>query len=198
MSALLSLCTDHRFRKFSAKMTAEANCWRKIRAEHKVKAIDDLNRKRMFMTTRMQDLRLSTASKADYRWIEELSRANMMDYNRRYGLIWNGERYSTLLHSLDVLVICSHQHSAGFVSQQINSQDSFCLINDLQLYPQWQKKGMGTWVLEQIEGQAQQQGLKSLRICVFRDNPAKVLYQRHGFRPVSESMEILRLKKALY
>ncbi|AIR67935.1 GNAT family N-acetyltransferase [Dickeya fangzhongdai] len=185
------------FSQIQRQNDREANFWRKIREEHKVKAIDDLNRKRMFMTTRMQDLRLTTASKADYRWIEELSRANMMDYYRRYGLIWNGERYSTLLHSLDVLVICSHQQSAGFVSQQINSQDSFCLINDLQLYPQWQQKGIGSWVLEQIEGQAQQQGLKSLRICAFRDNPAKGLYQRHGFRQVSESSEILRLEKTL-
>ncbi|WP_152495256.1 hypothetical protein [Dickeya sp. NCPPB 3274] len=80
LSALLSLCTDHSFRKFSAKMTVEANCWRKIRTEHKVKTIDYLNLKRMFMTTRMQDLRLATASKTDYRWIEALSRANMMAY----------------------------------------------------------------------------------------------------------------------
>ncbi|UAY98318.1 GNAT family N-acetyltransferase [Dickeya dadantii] len=149
------------------------------------------------MTTKTQDLRLITASKTDYRWIEELSRSNMMDYYRRYDLIWDGERYGNLLHSLDVLVICSHQQTAGFVSQLVDSQNSFCLINDLQLYPQWQQKGIGKWVLEQIEGRVQQQGLKSLRICVFRDNPAKGLYQRHGFRQVSESVEILRLEKTL-
>ncbi|WP_148042030.1 GNAT family N-acetyltransferase [Dickeya undicola] len=149
------------------------------------------------MTTGMQDLRLIKASQTDYQWIGELSRVNMMDYYRHYGLIWNEARYSTLLNSLDVSVICSHQQTAGFVSQQINTQASFCLINDLQLYPQWQQKGIGTWVLEHVEEQAQQQGLKSLRICAFRDNPAKGLYLRHGFRQVNESADILRLEKTL-
>ncbi|AUC40645.1 hypothetical protein D083_0295 [Dickeya solani RNS 08.23.3.1.A] len=45
LSALLSLCTDLSFRKFIAKMNVEAKCWQKMRTEHKVKTIDDLNLK---------------------------------------------------------------------------------------------------------------------------------------------------------
>lgn len=53
-------------------------------------------------------------------------------------------------------------------------------IVQLQVSPEKQARGVGTWLLRQIIGEAREAG-KGLALFVLRDNPAKRLYASLGF-----------------
>lgn len=50
----------------------------------------------------------------------------------------------------------------------------------IQLRPEFQGRGLGTQLLAELVGQARQAGA-SLRLGVLKANPARALYERHGF-----------------
>jgi ribosomal protein S18 acetylase RimI-like enzyme len=61
-------------------------------------------------------------------------------------------------------------------------------LDQLCIFPEYQRRGIGTQVLCFVLADAGTRGLP-LRLRVLRVNPAKRFYERHGFRVVSETPE---------
>ncbi|WP_164011481.1 GNAT family N-acetyltransferase [Pyxidicoccus trucidator] len=55
---------------------------------------------------------------------------------------------------------------------------------DIALLPSHRRAGVGTKLLRELRGEAEKAGVP-LRLRVLRDNPARALYERLGFRPES-------------
>lgn len=51
---------------------------------------------------------------------------------------------------------------------------------EFYLLPQFQRQGIGTLLLQQVLGEANQKGLP-VRLEVLKNNPVQSLYKRHGF-----------------
>lgn len=58
--------------------------------------------------------------------------------------------------------------------------DEFYLSN-FGVLPEFQGRGLGGWLLQQMDAQARRAGLHKCSLLVARDNPALRLYQRHGY-----------------
>lgn len=58
-------------------------------------------------------------------------------------------------------------------------------IMDIALLPPWRGRGIGTTLLEEVIGEAEREG-KRVSIHVERNNPARRLYERLGFREAEE------------
>lgn len=67
----------------------------------------------------------------------------------------------------------------------IESED--CIeIGQFFILPEYQNKGIGTYLLKSILNKADRLG-KNVRLCFLKNNPVKSLYLRHGFRIVDTS-----------
>jgi ribosomal protein S18 acetylase RimI-like enzyme len=61
-------------------------------------------------------------------------------------------------------------------------------LHQLFILPEYQRQGIGTHLLQGVLSEAATAGLR-VRLRVLRCNPAKSLYERHGFAVISESPE---------
>ncbi|WP_205502988.1 GNAT family N-acetyltransferase [Rufibacter psychrotolerans] len=55
-------------------------------------------------------------------------------------------------------------------------------LNKLYIHPQFQGKGYGKLLLEEVKNRAKQLGGAKLELNVHRHNPAQHFYHRHGFK----------------
>ena len=60
-------------------------------------------------------------------------------------------------------------------------------INILAIYPRFQRRGLGTTLLDLAKAQAQERGLAEVSLVSFEDNEATALYLRQGFREVDRA-----------
>ncbi|MDY7560144.1 GNAT family N-acetyltransferase [Pseudomonas sp. 10B1] len=130
------------------------------------------------------DLRLRPATLADLDFASELTRVNMRRYYAEYGRVWQGQLFSAewaLRHSF---VIVKADKQIGFFS--ISPEAGYLYLRDVQLLEPYRGEGVGTWVMDQIESMAEEQGYRSIRLKVFKSNPAMQLYLRHGFAVICE------------
>lgn len=68
------------------------------------------------------------------------------------------------------------------------SLSQFCVL------PDWQRRGIGSRVLEMLLAEADRAGLVT-RLACLPDNPARFLYRRYGFRQVSADGTFIYLER---
>ncbi|MGK6352619.1 N-acetyltransferase family protein [Parapedobacter sp. DT-150] len=74
----------------------------------------------------------------------------------------------------------------GFVGFQPASGDAHIMrIEKLYILPAVQGQGVGTRLLHHVAAEASAAGRHSLELNVYRHNPAKAFYERHGFEVVA-------------
>lgn len=72
-------------------------------------------------------------------------------------------------------------------------RDGGCLhLNQVQVLPAHQGKGIGTQLISRLKHEAQQQGLP-ITLHVYRSNPAIRLYQRHNFQVTAETVDMFTM-----
>lgn len=126
---------------------------------------------------------------------ELLTRQNMAEYYARHGMVWSRALFYRDWAAQERYRIHHQQQLAGFI--RFTADDDRLTIRDFQLYAAYRKKGIGSRVIELMGLLASLRGLQSLRLSVFKDNPARELYQRQGFRPIKEEGIILQMEKLL-
>lgn len=134
---------------------------------------------------------LRAATERDRLFARALTHEAMVGYYRQYGLVWSDNGFDTAWAGRENLLICNDDAIMGFISL---SRDSRALyIRELHLLETCRKQGAGGWVLEQMALKAQAQGL--LRLTVFKTNPARRLYERHGLSIVGEEDCFWRMER---
>ncbi|MFB3303750.1 GNAT family N-acetyltransferase [Pseudomonas sp. AMR01] len=134
---------------------------------------------------------LRAATERDRLFARTLTHEAMVVYYRQYGLVWSDNGFDAAWAGRENLLICNDDAVMGFISV---SRDSRALyIRELHLLETCRKQGAGGWVLEQMALKAQAQGL--LRLTVFKTNPARRLYERHGLSIVGEEDCFWRMER---
>lgn len=82
---------------------------------------------------------------------------------------------------LEIKIILLDSIAVGRILTDMTSPE--IVIVDITLLSQFRNKGIGTALLTELQEEAATVG-KSIRLSVFRDNPARRFYQRLGFQPV--------------
>ena len=89
-----------------------------------------------------------------------------------------------VLSSADhIFIIVSNGEKIGFVNGK-NLDDGSYEQGNLCILPNWQGKGIGTEILQKVISEHSNQTIK---LRVFKQNPAKNLYEKLGFEVVGET-----------
>jgi len=142
------------------------------------------------MQANLSDLSLREASSADAEFIYELVEATMREHVEK---IWgsfdedNNRRHvvdAIANRSYSVVALCGQD--VGAIA--LEREDTHIQLAQLYIAPSHQNRGIGTHLLHQLIEEAKI-SRKPLRLRVLATNPARRLYERHGFRVVSRTPE---------
>ena len=82
------------------------------------------------------------------------------------------------------MIITFNDKDAGMIS--IEYKDDEIFLRAIEIHPQYQRKGIGTFIVESLIEEGIRQD-KPVMLYVLKVNPAKELYERLGFNAVSET-----------
>lgn len=138
------------------------------------------------------DLRISPATVEHAEFACELAKANMRPYYNCYGIEWRDDSFLQEWKILESYIIYMAETEVGFMS--LSSNGSSLYIRDIHLSEKYLDKGIGTWAVSQATSIAASRGIGSIRLKVFKDNPAKSLYERLGYLVVGTENNLLRME----
>lgn len=128
------------------------------------------------------NINLRSISNNDFEFIYDVTKRTMKTYVELTWKKWDDEQQRTLIY--DCIDVSADQII------QLDGQDVGCLaverhpthlqLAKLYLLPQFQRCGIGTFLLQQLIAEAKQRQLP-LRLRVLAVNPAYQFYQQHGF-----------------
>ncbi|MFJ4349057.1 GNAT family N-acetyltransferase [Pseudomonas sp. NPDC089401] len=138
---------------------------------------------------------LVSATLAQHNFARDLTRRAMLPYYREFGLLWVEEAFDQAWGWREQWLIVDGDRLLGFCSLSQDRQALF--IRELHLLPECRGQGVGGLVLERLAGWAAQRRLPLLRLMVFKSNPARRLYVRHGFVEMGEDECFIRMQRAI-
>lgn len=126
----------------------------------------------------------------DFDFLFELKKENFKWYvDKIWG--WNDDEQKERLkqdlneHLQDKKIILINNEMAGiYVVHTTENGDLF--INEISLLKEYQNKGIGRKILEEQLRENHKKGIRTV-LQVFKDNPAKKLYERLGFKVYGET-----------
>lgn len=129
----------------------------------------------------------------DIEFARQLTCSNMLAYHLRHDLLWQDEAFDLAWIVRQNWIIRRGEQALGFVSL---SRDARALyIRELQIDKAFQGQGAGTWAIGQVWAMVLLERRPALRLTVFKDNPARRLYERMGLRVVGEDECFLRMQR---
>ncbi len=140
-------------------------------------------------------IELSPASDAHCSFARDLTRRAMLPYYRQFDLLWVEDAFDQAWGWREQWLVVDGERVLGYCSLSQDRQALF--IRELHLLPEHRGQGAGSQVLEQLVGWAAQRRLPLLRLMVFKSNPARQLYLRHGFVEMGEDGCFVRMQRAV-
>jgi ribosomal protein S18 acetylase RimI-like enzyme len=126
-----------------------------------------------------------------------LAQANMEPYLTKRGQHWSRAGWDDKAPSREFFELYVERNRIGFVSLWKDNDNGSVHIGDVQIEPHYRNRGYGTRAIERVFAIARSRGLAEVTLNVFRDNPAKNLYERIGFRVVDHGFDKLKMRCAL-
>lgn len=113
-----------------------------------------------------------------------LIQENMKSYYAAKNITWDADFFDYHWKKFKNLEIYFNSECIGILRFSFNNEN--CYIRDLQIKSSYQGRGIGSDCLYYAVDFAKARGDSFIKLKVFSDNPAIALYQRHGFKKVSE------------
>lgn len=132
---------------------------------------------------------LTPATESDLPYLLELRKLAMTEHLQRAGRFLDDEQHRQRV-KLDF--DCSHiirYHGGTIGMLKFRQRHQEINIIQFQIHPDYQGRGLGQRVLEQVLKDAQ-----IAQLSVLKDNPAIHLYHRLGFKTVSEGVDEFYLR----
>ena len=140
-------------------------------------------------------LELTPANATHLAFARDLTRCAMLPYYSQYSLLWLEEAFNEAWSWREQWLVSGDAAVLGYCSLSQDRQALF--IRELHLLPEYRRQGVGSWVLEELALWARQRRLPLLRLMVFRSNPARQLYRRHGFVEMGEDECFVRMQRTI-
>jgi|GEM_PF-284510 ribosomal protein S18 acetylase RimI-like enzyme len=130
---------------------------------------------------------LRAASDGDLPFARGLYLDNMREVSQRAGFAWDEARQTTGFDARfvagEVSIVVLDGKDIGWV--QIEERETDLFLKQLFVHPKHQRRGIGTGLLRDLIERARDSG-KAVTLGVVKGNPARSLYERHGFRITRE------------
>lgn len=126
----------------------------------------------------------------DVQFLVELRLQTIGEHIRRAGTVLSDEEHRSRATSHLSSCTIFELEAAPIGMIKVLRSEHVWTVEQLQLSPQVQRHGLGTSIMRKLQQEAEQAGLR-LTLGVLAANPALRLYERLGFRLVSEDRGIL-------
>lgn len=136
------------------------------------------------------DYTLRQATGDDYQFCYNLTRRNMYDLFCRHWGGWVDAEFSKGYVVENTRIIVVGNTAVGYFSHKI--KDKSLYIDNIQLLPSWQRKGLGTRVLKSFCNEHRH---ATIQLTTFEDNQARQLYERIGFVIVEKRGFTLKMER---
>lgn len=126
----------------------------------------------------------------DFDFLFELKKQNFKKYVDAYWN-WNDEDQRNRLNT-DLAEHLSHKHIILLGDKPIGvyalhiTENGDCFINEISLLEEYQRKGIGTKILKEQLKENRDKKIRTI-LQVFKNNPAKKLYEKLGFSVYGET-----------
>ncbi|MEK1838551.1 GNAT family N-acetyltransferase [Pseudomonas sp. NPDC089918] len=136
---------------------------------------------------------LRPATPRDLDFARDLTCRNMLRYYIQHELLWLDEAFDVAWEGRENWLIVRDDTLMGYVSL---SRDARALyIRELHVSAAYQGQGAGSWAIDQVFAMACKERRPALRLTVFENNPAKILYERKGLKVVGKDQCFLRMQR---
>lgn len=124
-------------------------------------------------------LSLRPAGDDDRTFCEDLNRRNMSAYLASRQIPWDSRIYSASWSEFENLIILERTDAVGLI--RLAPETDALAIRDLQVLPEHQGRGIGSWAIQQALIIAAQRRTRLLQLRVYQESRAQQLYARLGF-----------------
>lgn len=126
---------------------------------------------------------LRPANDQDLAFCELLNRRNMTGYLDARGIQWDPARFAASWVEFENLMILKESTVVGRL--RLVAEHDALGLRDLQILPEYQRQGIGSWAIRQARTIAASRGFRRVQLRVYEENPASALYARLGFKAES-------------
>lgn len=140
---------------------------------------------------------LKMATREDYNFIYDLNRINMEDYIIKTWGNWNEdfqrEFFSRYFQTIEFQIIVVKDKNIGTIAFSRNEKS--IIIDEIQILPEYQSKGIGTLIFSDIIANAQKEKIKIILRVLKVNYMAQKFYNRLGFEKVGDTETHFLLSK---
>ena len=138
--------------------------------------------------TKTRQIVLRDAVAADFEFVRRVHHETMKGYVKDFFGSWDGDyqdqRFARTYRPEEARIILSGGREVGWFAQRDSADD--IPLTELYVAPGSQNHGIGTQILRDLISEAQGK-TKTVSLGVMKNNPARRLYEREGFRAVGEN-----------
>lgn len=140
-------------------------------------------------------IKIRKATWQDYQYCYKLSKKNMSGYFTKYWGGWKPEKFREDFDPKETKIIKKNKRRIGYYVLK-NKSDHY-YIDNIQISPLMRGKGIGTYILKMIEKEVLNTNIKIIRLNVFKDNPAKRLYERFNYKLIKDEGNSILMEKKI-
>jgi len=131
----------------------------------------------------------------DYSFVYNLLKINMHALFVKNWGGWDPNVFRDNFDKKDIKIIEYNRKRVAFYDFEL--KESFSYIHNIQVSASMQRRGLGTFLLEFIEMETKRHNLRKIRLKVFKDNLARKLYLKLGYKQIKDEGSAVILEKKL-
>lgn len=131
----------------------------------------------------------------DYQFCHKLAKQNMSHYIKKYWGGWSPRLYRKGFNPKNTWIVLYNKKRIAFFRTKTKKGSLY--FEDMQVSKLMRGKGIGTYLMKLIERKAIKNKIRRIRLTVFKDNPAKRLYDRLGYKVIKDKTTSVLMEKRL-
>ena len=143
----------------------------------------------------MDLITVRNSTESDYRYCYRITKINMFSYFTKYWWGWKSGCFRWDFVPEETYIILKNNRRIGFYT--LIEKPDFFYINNIQITPPMIGKWIGSYIMKIIEKVAFESKIDSIRLEVFKDNPAKKLYDRFNYETIEDKWKSVIMEKKI-
>jgi len=143
----------------------------------------------------IKSIEIKKATEKDYPYCYKLDKTNMLEYVNKHWGGWNPKIFKKDFDPKNTKIILKNNRRIGYFV--VLEKPKFWYISNIQISPRLMGKGLGSYIMKLIEKQVSKTNKPKIQLEVFKDNPAKRLYERFGYKIIEDKGSSVEMKKKL-